>query len=158
VNRRKFLKGAGYVGGGLAAADLDRLATATSSPKPRASVSGTVGIEAEKIRVGLITEPGGQHLSAFTKALGILDGVEMVAAVDPSGEFLPKGRDLLGPRASSYRTFSDYKQMLQEVNPQLALLALEPHHILRSWRRYWRLGDTFFPTSRPVSGWRISRG
>ena len=52
----------------------------------------------------------------------------MVAAADPSGDFLPKGQELLGARASSYRTFSDYKQMLEEIKPQLALLALEPHH------------------------------
>ena len=128
MNRRNFLKRAGYVGGGLAAADLDRLAAAAPSAKAGPGASGTARAEAEKVRVGIITEPGGQHLSSFTKALGVLEGVEMVAAADPSGDFLPKGRELLGARASSYRTFSDYRQMLEEIKPQLALLALEPHH------------------------------
>ena len=118
MNRRKFLKRAGYLGGTLAATDLDRFAAAAPP----------VSVEAEKIRVGIITEPGGQHLSSFTKALGVLEGVEMVAAADPSGDFLPKGRELLGARASSYRSFSDYKQMLEEIKPKLALLALEPRN------------------------------
>ncbi len=135
MNRRKFLRRASYLGGSLAAADLERLGAAGSLAEPGSGASGTTGaeaeeirVEAEEIRVGIITEPGGQHLSSFTKALGVLEGVEMVAAADPSGDFLPRARELLGARASSYQTFSDYKQMLEKIKPQLALLALEPHH------------------------------
>ena len=126
MDRRKFLRQAGYVGGSLAAADLNRLAIATPSIGPKQSASETSDAAARSVRVGIITEPGGQHLSSFTKALGVLPGIEMVAAADSSGAFLEQGRELLGARADSYRTFWDYKQMLAEIKPHLAVLGLEP--------------------------------
>lgn len=120
MDRRQFLKDAAITtsGGwlGLEAARSLRSGKALAESSP------------ETIRVGIITEPGGQHLSWFTRALGVLDGIEMVAAADDSGEFFDKGREYLGPRASEFRTFNDYRQMIAEIRPHLVLMALEPVH------------------------------
>ena len=120
MDRRQFLKEAAFTtGGGLLGLEAARSlqsgkALAESSP--------------ESVRVGIITEPGGQHLSWFTRALGVLDGVEMVAAADESGGFFEQGREYLGARASEFRTFKDYRQLIEEVRPHLVLMALEPVH------------------------------
>jgi predicted dehydrogenase len=120
MDRRQFLKEAAFsTSGGLLGLGA-----------ARGLQSGTAAAESspESIRVGIITEPGGQHLSWFTRALGVLDGVEMVAAADESGGFFEKGREYLGPRASEFQTFKDYRQLIGEVRPHLVLLALEPVH------------------------------
>ncbi len=120
MDRRQFLKEAAFTtGGGLLGLEA-----------ARSLQSGKVLAESsrESIRVGIITEPGGQHLSWFTRALGVLDGVEMVAAADESGGFFEKGREYLGPRASKFQTFKDYRRMIGEVRPHLVLMALEPVH------------------------------
>ena len=120
MDRRQFLKEAaittsgGWLGLEAARSLQSGKALAESSP--------------ETIRVGIITEPGGQHLSWFTRALGVLDGIEMVTAADDSGEFFEKGREYLGPRASEFQTFNDYRQMIAEIRPHLVLMALEPVH------------------------------
>ena len=121
MNRRRFLERAGRLGAVALAAAPGARAAAPAGP-PAHSPSA----EERQIRVGAITEPGGQHLSYFMRSLGTCRGVEAVALADRSGEYFEKGRELLGPRSRSYRTFADYREMLAVVKPDLVVLALEP--------------------------------
>ena len=121
MNRRRFLERAGRLGAVALAAAPGAPAAAPAGP-PAHSPSA----EERQIRVGAITEPGGQHLSYFMRSLGTCRGVEAVALADRSGEYFEKGRELLGPRSRSYRTFADYREMLAVVKPDLVVLALEP--------------------------------
>ena len=136
MDRRQFLKETAFTtGGGLLGLEAARSlhpgkALAESSPK--------------SVRVGIITEPGGQHLSWFTRALGVLDGVEMVAAADESGEFFEKGREYLGPRASEFQTFKDYRRMIGGgPSPPGADGSGAGAHARRSWRLCFRGEPTF---------------
>jgi predicted dehydrogenase len=110
MNRRRFLE---CIGAGLAAA-------------PAAEAAAPFADDGKQVRVAAITEPGGQHLNNFVKALAACPGVEQIALADRSGEYFAKGKELLGPRAASCRTFTDYREMLQAVKPDLVVLALEP--------------------------------
>jgi len=116
MNRRRFLECAGGLGVVALSGSTDARAAAGAAPNP----------ENRQIRVGAITEPGGQHLNYFIRSLGTCPGVEAVALADRSGEYFQKGRELLGPRSASCRTFTDYREMLSAIKPDLVVLALEP--------------------------------
>src|SRR5687767_1762222 len=116
MNRRRFLECAGSIGVVALSGSTNAHVAAGAAPNP----------ENRPIRVGAITEPGGQHLNYFIRYLGTCPGVEAVALADRSGEYFQKGRELLGPRSASCRTFTDYREMLSAIKPDLVVLALEP--------------------------------
>jgi hypothetical protein len=67
--------------------------------------------ETKEIRVGVITEPTGTHMSAYFKSLGICSGIQQVALAGTSGQNFEKAKELLGARGRDARTFSDYREM-----------------------------------------------
>jgi predicted dehydrogenase len=117
MNRRNFLERAGLLGAGTLAGSVRGGAAA------RPAGRGPAG---RAIRVGVITEPGGQHRDFFLRSLSICDGVAQVAVADRSGEYFEKARSLLGARAATYRTFREAAEMLARVEPELVLVVLEP--------------------------------
>jgi hypothetical protein len=113
MQRRTFLKQAGAVGGGLvvSTAEVGHVAAATRD-----------------IRVGIITEPRGPHLSIYLKAFGTTPGIERVAVADASGVTFADAKIGLGSRGAMLQTFTDYRKMLAEFRPQLALVTLAADH------------------------------
>ena len=109
MQRRTFLKQAGVVGGGLvvSTADVGRAPAATGD-----------------VRVGVITEPRGPHLSIYLKAFATTKGIERVAIADPLGSTFADAKKGLGSRGATLQTFTDYKKMLAEFRPQLTLVTL----------------------------------
>ncbi len=78
--------------------------------------------------VAVITEPTGSHLNLFFHGFAKCPEITQVAIADPTGKTFEIARKLLGPHASSLKTFSDYRQMLREVRPALTVVTLEAHH------------------------------
>src|SRR4030095_15633696 len=113
MQRRTSLKQAGVVGSGLvvSTADVGRGAAATGD-----------------IRVGIITEPRGPHLSIYLKAFATTRGIERVAIADASSTTFQDAKSALGSRAATLETFTDYRKMLAEFRPQLALVTLAADH------------------------------
>ena len=113
MQRRTFLKQAGVVGSGLvvSTADMGRGAAATGD-----------------IRVGIITEPRGPHLSIYLKAFATTRGIERVAIADASSTTFKDAKTALGSRGATLETFTDYRKMLADFRPQLALVTLAADH------------------------------
>jgi hypothetical protein len=57
------------------------------------------------IRVGIVSEPGGDHLGIYLRTLGKCRGVEQVALADATGGTFGMAKELLGPLAPGLRTF-----------------------------------------------------
>ena len=87
-------------------------------------VAGTVG----DIRVGVITEPTGTHMNGYFKALQTSLGIERVVVAGTRGQNFEKTQELLGERGRNLRTFSDYREMLDRVRPQMVLVSVEAYH------------------------------
>jgi predicted dehydrogenase len=80
------------------------------------------------IRVGIITEPRGPHLSIYLKAFATTRGIERVAIADASSTTFKDAKTALGSRGATLETFTDYRKMLAEFRPQLALVTLAADH------------------------------
>jgi predicted dehydrogenase len=75
------------------------------------------------IKVGVITQAEGAHLSEYFGGLAKIEEVEAVALVDPSGNSVESARKLLGNKLSE--VFKDHSEMLKKFAPQMALVSLE---------------------------------
>jgi predicted dehydrogenase len=82
---------------------------------------------AQSVRFGIITEAKGNHLDGYLKGLPTCQGVEAVAAADPSGECFEKVRKLPGSLGAGFRGFGDHKEMLREFKPNVVLVTVEAH-------------------------------
>ncbi|MEO7651946.1 MAG: Gfo/Idh/MocA family oxidoreductase [Bryobacteraceae bacterium] len=112
--RRDFLKKSTALLSGAAVAS-----TSQASAAPNA------------IRVGLITDSDvrwGAHLTAYLDGLAKCKGIEEIAIADTTGRNFEKAKAALGSRFREIRTFRDPGEMIDRVKPQLALVAMEPHH------------------------------
>ncbi len=78
----------------------------------------------ESIKVGVITQEKGPHLSIYLDSLAKAKGVASVALSDQSGTTFEKAKELLG---SKLTTFRDHDKMLKEVKPRSVILSLEAH-------------------------------
>jgi|RhiMethySRZTD1v2_1073278.scaffolds.fasta_scaffold05469_5 predicted dehydrogenase len=87
-------------------------------------VARTVG----DIKVGVITEPTGTHMSGYFKALETSLGIEQVVVAGTRGQNFEKAQELLGERGRNLLTFSDYREMLDRVRPQMVLVSVEAYH------------------------------
>ena len=112
MDRRSFLKHAGVVGGGLALA----------SERARSAAAPA------EIRVGIITEAKGPHLSIYLSAFGATPGIAGVAVADASSATFAEARARLGGRGASLQTYTDYVRMLREFRPELVLVSLAADH------------------------------
>ena len=112
MDRRSFLKHAGVAGGGLALA----------SERARSAAAPA------EIRVGIITEAKGPHLSIYLSAFGATPGIAGVAVADASSATFAEARARLGGRGASLQTYTDYVRMLREFRPELVLVSLAADH------------------------------
>jgi predicted dehydrogenase len=80
------------------------------------------------IKVGVITEPTGTHMSGYYKALGTSSGIETIVVAGTRGQTFEKAQELLGERGRNLHTFSDYREMLERVRPQMVLVSVEAYH------------------------------
>ena len=87
-----------------------------TAPRPAPPAAG--------IKVGVITEAKGPHLSAYFRGFGGAEGVEQVAVADASGTTFAEAKTGLGQRGATLRTYSDYRELLREFRPALALVSL----------------------------------
>lgn len=83
---------------------------------------------AERIKIGVITEPTGAHLELYLRSLADCEGVEQVAIADSTGQTFDKAKHILGQRFPNLRTFRNSQEMIREVSPQMALITLEAYH------------------------------
>ena len=84
---------------------------------------GTQVAEQDAIDVGVITEPGGAHVSAFLRALATCRGVRKVAIADPSAKTFELARRSVKGRFG--QAFRDYHTMLDKFKPALAVITSE---------------------------------
>jgi predicted dehydrogenase len=87
-----------------------------------------VGAAAPGVRVGIITEPYGAHLQWYMTSLERSPGVAAVAIADASGGSFAGATKVLSSRFPKIETFRDYRQLLSQFRPELALITLEPHN------------------------------
>ena len=78
----------------------------------------------EPIKVGVITQERGPHLSIYLDSLAKAEGVASVALSDQSGTTFENAKEVLGSKLS---TFRDHDKMLKEVKPRSVILSLEAH-------------------------------
>ena len=78
----------------------------------------------EPLRVGVITQEKGPHLSAYLRSLAQIDGVRAVGISDGSGATFTSARDALGAKVT---TFRDHDRMLREFRPRAAVISLAAH-------------------------------
>jgi len=81
----------------------------------------------QSIKVGIITEPPGMHLTSYLKTLSTCQEVEQVAIADETGQTFEMVKQGLGARSTNLLTFLDYRKMVQVVRPKLVLISLEAH-------------------------------
>ena len=106
MKRRTFLKQA-TVGTALSSWNLAAAARTTSPADP--------------IKVGVITQENGPHLSGYLRSLAEIEGVEEVAISDESGATFLKARESLGRKV---KTFRSHEKMLEEFRPPMTLISL----------------------------------
>ena len=78
------------------------------------------------IRVGVLTEAGGAHLSNYFSSFAQTDEVSSVALCDPSGESEALARQALGAKLSG--VYKDAAEMLGREKPRMALVTMEAVH------------------------------
>src|SRR5262249_20189011 len=74
------------------------------------------------IKVGVITEAQGAHLSAYFESLAKAPEAEAVVLADPSGRSAEMAKKALGEKLRG--TYRDAGEMLRQVQPHLALVSL----------------------------------
>jgi predicted dehydrogenase len=74
------------------------------------------------IKVGVITEAQGAHLSAYFDSLAKAEEAETVVLADPSGQSLAPARKALGAKLRG--TYQDAAAMLHREQPAMALVSL----------------------------------
>ena len=82
---------------------------------------------AQTARFAIITEAKGNHLDGYLKGLSVCQGIEAVAAADPSGECFDRVRKLPGNLGAGFRGFADHNEMLREFRPNVVLITVEAH-------------------------------
>src|SRR5262245_32815311 len=75
------------------------------------------------IKVGVITNAQGAHLSNYFESLVKAEEVEAVALADPSGKVEESARKALGGKLKEVHAETD--AMLRKFQPQMALVSLE---------------------------------
>jgi predicted dehydrogenase len=78
------------------------------------------------IRVGVITEAGGAHLTNYFASLAQTVEVGAVTLCDPSGASESTARQALGEKLAA--VYNDSGAMLRKENPALALVSMEAVH------------------------------
>ena len=76
-----------------------------------------------RIKVGLITNAEGPHLSAYLEGLAKTGEASAVVLADDSGQVEAAARKAMGPKLTA--VYKTPKEMLQKENPALALVTLE---------------------------------
>jgi hypothetical protein len=75
------------------------------------------------IKVGVITNAQGAHLSDYFGSLAKTEEVDSVALADPSGETVAAARKALGDKLKD--TYKDAGEKLRQAQPHMALVSLE---------------------------------
>jgi predicted dehydrogenase len=78
---------------------------------------------ANGIKVAVLTQAGGAHLSAYFGALAVIAEAESVVLADASGQNLAVARKALGPKLAN--TYKDSTELLRQEQPQMALVSVE---------------------------------
>lgn len=73
--------------------------------------------------VGLLTQAGGSHLSAYYEALAQADEIESVSLADPSGASESAARTALGKKLTN--VYRDYGELLKREEPLMTLVSME---------------------------------
>lgn len=75
------------------------------------------------IKVGLLTQASGPHLSAYLPALAEAPLCESVVLCDASGRWEEDARKALGPKLK--KVYLDHASLLKEEQPQMCLISME---------------------------------
>ncbi len=75
------------------------------------------------IPVGIVTEKGGAHLSAYIQALRDTEECSNVVLCDPSGQSFEMAKSILGEKLSA--VYRDLDKMLTSAKPVMALVSME---------------------------------
>jgi predicted dehydrogenase len=81
---------------------------------------------AETVRVAVVTQAGGAHLSSYFGSLAAIDEAPRVAVCDPDGACEAEARKLLGDKFAGFYRSED--ELHREFDPELAIVTLEPRH------------------------------
>ncbi len=106
MKRRSFLKEAA-IGTALSSWKLASAARLTTAANP--------------IKVGVLTQENGPHLSAYLKSLGEIEGVADIAVSDRSGATFLKAREALQRKVTTFRS---HQEMLETFRPPMVLISL----------------------------------
>src|SRR5579863_2561626 len=82
----------------------------------------------ESIKVGLLTEPGAPHLDIYMECLANCSGVAEISVADSGGGAFGLARATLGKRFPEIGTYTDYRAMLRERRPDLAVISFASDH------------------------------
>ncbi len=81
----------------------------------------------DAIRVGIITERNGPHLSIYLNSLAACKGVAKVAIADESASEFKRAQRTLGRAYGEVDSFRSTAKMLGEFKPQLVIVTLPAH-------------------------------
>jgi predicted dehydrogenase len=75
------------------------------------------------IKVAVVTQPQGAHLSDYFESLAMIEEAEAVALVDPTGKTAEQARKAL--KGKLKEVFKDSAAMYKSFKPQMAIVSLE---------------------------------
>ncbi len=76
-----------------------------------------------KIKVAVLTNAGGVHLSAYFQSLLLAEEVESVVLADPDGSSVPLAKKILGGKLS--KVYTNVDDLLKIEKPVMALISVE---------------------------------
>lgn len=77
----------------------------------------------KQIKVGVITNAGGAHLSAYFPALAQMEEVESVVLSDPDGRWAESAKKTLGDKLKT--VYKERTKMLEQEQPAMAMVTME---------------------------------
>jgi UDP-N-acetyl-2-amino-2-deoxyglucuronate dehydrogenase len=82
----------------------------------------------ESLKVALLTEPGGPHLSIYIDLLGRNPAVTEVSVADSGGAVFAECRERWQTRFGEIPTYLDYRDLLRERRPDLVVVCFASDH------------------------------
>jgi len=78
---------------------------------------------ANSISVAVLTHAGGAHVESYLQGLAASEACARVHLADPDGKWEAPARKILGAKVA--RVEQDYRQLLAEAHPEMALISME---------------------------------
>ncbi len=104
---------------------LKKAAVGTTYSSWKLASAARLVTAADRIKVGVITQENGPHLSAYLRSLAQIEGLADVAISDRTGATFLKAREALRRKVTAFRS---HQEMLETFRPAMVLISLAAHN------------------------------